>query len=161
MLHHRAFCRDCCTTVCMREGLCTRNRTEHLYKSIRVRDEVATWASERSIQSNSATLLWANVADIYRRNFADTIHRQHRHISWHISVCRYIGWALLTTLLLAVSREGSWNKAGINFKHCTFPGLSGFKPHRWVNSLPWNITVAKYDEGGNPATTTVVHRTVM
>ena len=47
------------------------------------------------MQSNSATLLWANIADIYRRNFADTIHRQHRHISRYISVCRYIGQALI------------------------------------------------------------------
>ena len=43
------------------------------------------------MQSNSVTLLWANIADIYRRNFADTIHRQHRNIGRYISVCRYIG----------------------------------------------------------------------
>ena len=63
--------------VCVK-ALCAGNRTEHLWWSIRVRDEVATWVSERSTQSNSATFLWANIGDIYRRNFADTIHRQHR-----------------------------------------------------------------------------------
>jgi len=49
------------------------------------------------MQSNSATLLWANIADIYRRNFADTIHGQHCHIGWYISVCQYIGRALMET----------------------------------------------------------------
>ena len=43
-------------SVCVK-AMCTRNRTVHLYYSIRVKDEVATWVSERSMQSNSATLL--------------------------------------------------------------------------------------------------------
>jgi len=30
-------------------------------------------------------------------NFVDTIHWQHRHIGRHISVCRYIGQALVTS----------------------------------------------------------------
>ena len=51
------------------------------------------------MQSNSATLLWENIADIYRRNFADTIHLQHRHIGRYISVCRYIGRAPFIILL--------------------------------------------------------------
>jgi len=29
------------------------------------------------------------------------------------------------------------------------PGLFGFKPHRWVNSLPWNITITNDDKGGS------------
>ena len=40
-------------------------------------------------------------------------------------------------------------------------GLSGFNAHRRGNSLPWNITTTNDDKGGNPATTTVVRRTVM
>jgi len=65
------------------KALRTRNRTGRLCWSIRVGDEVATWVSERSMQSNSVTLLWANIAD--------RIHRQHRHIGQYISVSRYIG----------------------------------------------------------------------
>jgi len=39
-------------------------------------------------------------ADKYRRNFADTIHRQHCYIGRYILVCRYIGRALLRFILL-------------------------------------------------------------
>jgi len=46
------------------------------------------------MQSNSATLLLANIANMYQWNFADMIHQQHCHISWYISACRCIGWAL-------------------------------------------------------------------
>jgi len=40
------------------------------------------------------------------------------------------------------------------------PGLSGFRAHRQANSL-WSISITNDDKGGNPATTTAVHRTVM
>jgi len=40
-------------------------------------------------------------------------------------------------------------------------GLSVFNPHRRANNLPWNVTIANDDKGGNLATTTAVHRTVM
>jgi len=38
--------------VCVK-ALCARNRTEHLFYSIRVRDEVASWVSRHSMQSNT------------------------------------------------------------------------------------------------------------
>ena len=38
------------------------------------------------------------------------------------------------------------------------PGLSGFKPHRRMKSLPWNTTKRNYDKGWNPSTITAVHR---
>ena len=37
------------------------------------------------------------IADIYRRHFADTIHRQHRRMGRYISACRDIGRALTAT----------------------------------------------------------------
>ena len=43
-------------------------------------DKVATWVSEHFRQSNSVTLLWTAIADIYWQNFAKTIHQQHHHI---------------------------------------------------------------------------------
>jgi len=58
------------------------------------RDKVTVWVSEHSMQNNSIAALWANIADIYRRNFADTTQRQHCHIGRYILVCRYIGRAL-------------------------------------------------------------------
>ena len=59
---------------------------DRAFVSISIRDEVATWVYERSMQSNSVTILWANITDIYRQNFANTIHWQHRHIGWYIGV---------------------------------------------------------------------------
>jgi len=41
------------------------------------------------------------------------------------------------------------------------PGLFGFNAHRRANGFPWNITIRNGDKGGNPATKTAVHRTVM
>jgi len=39
---------------------------DRAFVSISIRDEVATWVYERSMQSNSVTLLWANIAYICR-----------------------------------------------------------------------------------------------
>jgi len=66
-------------------------------------------------------------------------------------------------LLLAANRKatvaGTMRELAKNARLA--PGLSGFKPHRGVNSLTANITITNDYKEGNPVTTTGVHRTVM
>jgi len=43
--------------------VCALGTGQRAFVLIKVRDEVATWVSEHSMQSNSVTLLCANIAD--------------------------------------------------------------------------------------------------
>jgi len=74
------------------------------------------------MQSNSVTLLRANIADIYLRNYADTIHRQHHHIGRYISACRYIGRVLVETA----------KTFGCEFFYC---GISAMGSQHWREKL--------------------------